>query len=83
MVDSVMVDGRWVMRGQVLLAFDETAALADAEAALTVLHERTAEQLATLDTALPALARALPGIRWRPPHRSDRLRSGPYRDFAP
>jgi hypothetical protein len=54
------------MRGQVLLAFDETAALADAEAALTVLHERTAEQLATLDTALPALARALPGIRWRP-----------------
>jgi hypothetical protein len=24
------------------------------------LHERTAEQLATLDTALPAIARALP-----------------------
>jgi len=48
------------MGGQVLLAFDETAALADAEAALTVLQERTAEQLATLDTALPALARALP-----------------------
>ena len=61
-VDSVMVDGRWVMRGQVLLAFDETAALADAEAALTVLHERTAEQLATLEGALPAIARALPGV---------------------
>jgi 5-methylthioadenosine/S-adenosylhomocysteine deaminase len=59
-VDSVMVNGRWVLCGQVLLAFDETAALADAEAALTVLHERTAEQLATLNGALPALARALP-----------------------
>jgi len=59
-VDSVMVDGHWVMRGQVLLAFDETAALADAEAALNALHERTAAQLVTLDGALPALARALP-----------------------
>ena len=65
-VDSVMVDGRWVMRGQALLAFDETAALADAEAALTALHERTAAQLATLDGALPALAKSLPGVRWRP-----------------
>lgn len=59
-VDSVMVDGRWVMRGQALLAFDEAAALADAEAAITVLRERTAAKLATLDGALPALARALP-----------------------
>ena len=25
-VDSVMVDGRWLMRGQALLAFDEAAA---------------------------------------------------------
>jgi 5-methylthioadenosine/S-adenosylhomocysteine deaminase len=58
-VDSVMVDGRWVMRGQVLLAFDETAALADAEAALTALHERTTEQLTMLDKALPALIQAL------------------------
>ena len=54
-----MVDGRWVMRGQVLLAFDEAAALADAEAALNALHERTVAQLATLDGALAALARAL------------------------
>ena len=58
-VDSVMVDGRWVMRGQVLLAFDEAVALADAEAALNALHERTVAQLATLDGALAALARAL------------------------
>ena len=49
------------MRGQALLAFDEAAALADAEAAITVLGERAAAKLATLDGALPALARALPG----------------------
>ena len=55
-VDSVMVDGRWVMRGQVLLAFDEAAALSDAEAAIAALHERTTAQLAMLDEALPALA---------------------------
>src|SRR6516162_2180415 len=60
-VDSVMVDGRWVMRGGVLLAFDEAAALADAEAAIAALHQRTAAQLAMLDEALPALAQALPG----------------------
>ena len=60
-VDSVMVDGRWVMRGGVLLAFDEEAALADAEAAIAALHQRTAAQLAMLDEALPALAQALPG----------------------
>ena len=60
-VDSVMVDGRWVMRGGVLLAFDEAAALADAETAIAALHQRTAAQLAMLDEALPALAQALPG----------------------
>ena len=60
-VDSVMVDGRWVMRGQVLLAFDEAAALADAEAAIASLHERTVAKLAMLDGALPALAQALRG----------------------
>ena len=56
-----LVDGRWVMRGGVLLAFDEAVALADAEAAIAVLHQRTAAQLAMLDKALPALAQALPG----------------------
>jgi 5-methylthioadenosine/S-adenosylhomocysteine deaminase len=54
-VHSVMVDGRWLMRGQVLLAFDEAAALTEAEAAVAALQERTAAQLATLDAALPAL----------------------------
>jgi len=58
-VDSVMVDGRWLMRGQVLLAFDEAAALTEAEAALVALQERTAAQLATLDAALLALGSAL------------------------
>jgi hypothetical protein len=47
------------MRGGVLLAFDEAAALADAEAAIAALHRRTAAQLAMLDEALPALAPAL------------------------
>ena len=42
-------------------AFDEEAALADAEAAIAALHQRTAAQLAMLDEALPALAQALPG----------------------
>ena len=55
----MMVDGRWVMRGQVLLAFDEAAALADAEAAIASLHDRTVAKLAMLDGALPALAQAL------------------------
>jgi cytosine/adenosine deaminase-related metal-dependent hydrolase len=59
-VDSVMVDGRWVMRGQVLLAFDEAATLADAEAAIIALHERTVAKLAMLEGALPALTQALP-----------------------
>ena len=55
-VDSVMVSGRWVLRRQALLAFDEAAALADAEAAIAALHERTAAQVVMLDEALPALA---------------------------
>ena len=58
-VDSVMVDGRWVMRGQTLLAFDEAAALADAEAAIAALHDRTAANLAMLNGALPTLEQGL------------------------
>ena len=54
-VDSVMVDGRWLMSRQALLAFDEAAALTEAEAAVAGLQERTAAQLATLDATLPAL----------------------------
>jgi 5-methylthioadenosine/S-adenosylhomocysteine deaminase len=59
-VDSVMVDGRWLMREQELLAFDEAAALADAEAAIAALHERTVAKLAMLDGALPALRSGAP-----------------------
>jgi 5-methylthioadenosine/S-adenosylhomocysteine deaminase len=58
-VDSVMVDGRWLMRGQTLLGFDEAAAVADAENAIAVLHERTTSNLAKLDRALPLLEQAL------------------------
>ena len=58
-VDSVMVDGRWLMRGQTLLGFDEAAAVADAENAIAVLHERTTSNLAKLDRALPLIEQAL------------------------
>jgi len=65
-VDSVMVDGRWVMRGQVISAFDEATVLADAGAAIAMLRERTAADLAKLDRTLPLLAAALgrngPGV---------------------
>jgi di/tripeptidase len=54
-----MVDGRWLMRGQTLLGFDEAAAVADAENAIAVLHERTTSNLAKLDRALPLLEQAL------------------------
>ena len=58
-VDSVMVDGRWLMRGQVVLAFDEAAALRDAEAAIAALHAVTAAKLPTVAAAIPGLAHAL------------------------
>jgi 5-methylthioadenosine/S-adenosylhomocysteine deaminase len=58
-VDSVMVDGRWLMREQTLLGFDEAAAVADAENAIAVLHERTTANLAKLDKVLPLLEQAL------------------------
>jgi hypothetical protein len=58
-VDSVMVDGRWLMRGQVVLAFDEAAALRDAEAAIAALHAVTAAKLPTVAAAIPGLAQAL------------------------
>jgi 5-methylthioadenosine/S-adenosylhomocysteine deaminase len=58
-VDSVMVDGRWLMRGQMLLAFDEAAAIADAEAAIAELDAATAPKLPIVAAAIPGLAEAL------------------------
>jgi 5-methylthioadenosine/S-adenosylhomocysteine deaminase len=60
-VDSVMVDGHWLMRRQKLLAIDEAAALADAEAAIAALQESTATKLSVLQQAVPGLAEALAG----------------------
>jgi len=54
-VDSVMVDGAWVMRAGRLLAFDEEAALADAAVQLEALRARVATQLPTLLAAMPAV----------------------------
>ena len=61
-VDSVMVDGQWIMRGQVLLAFDETAVLAEAVAAIAALKERTITSVATLNRSLPGLGESLARI---------------------
>ena len=55
-VDSVMVDGRWLMRGKAPLAFDEAAALTEVETVVAGLQERTAARLATL-------GRNAPGVR--------------------
>jgi 5-methylthioadenosine/S-adenosylhomocysteine deaminase len=55
-VDAVMVDGRWLLRGGTILAFDEAAVLGEAGAAAATLRERTAAPMATLRTAMPGLA---------------------------
>ena len=52
------------MRGQALLTFDEAATLADAEAAIMALHERTVAKLTMLEGAPPALTQALPATSW-------------------
>jgi len=58
-VDSVMVDGRWLMRGQRILAFDEAAALREAAAASERIQEAVAEELPLLDRALPGITEQL------------------------
>ncbi len=66
-VDSVMVNGTWVMRERRILAFDEVAVLREAEAVMAALRERTEADRALLDAALPALSQSfaaqLPGFR--------------------
>lgn len=54
-VRSVMVDGTWLMRDGRFLAFDEAAAISDAQGAIAELRERTR-------AALPAIAPILPSI---------------------
>jgi 5-methylthioadenosine/S-adenosylhomocysteine deaminase len=55
-VDAVMVDGRWVMRDNRVLAFDEAAVLHDAHAYLNPLRERVADGLVRVRAAMPGLA---------------------------
>ena len=55
-IDAVMIDGRWVMRDDVILTFDEArmlAAVADAHAAIA---ERSAQITPTIDAELAAIA---------------------------
>ncbi|MCW3476076.1 amidohydrolase family protein [Limobrevibacterium gyesilva] len=61
-VDSVMVNGAWVMRARRILAFDEAAALAEAEAAADAIRTRAAAELPVLDAALPGLAERLRAV---------------------
>jgi 5-methylthioadenosine/S-adenosylhomocysteine deaminase len=58
-VESVMVEGRWLMRDRHILAFDENEVIAEAAAAIAALRERTAAQLETLAEAVPAVAARL------------------------
>jgi cytosine/adenosine deaminase-related metal-dependent hydrolase len=55
-VDSVMVDGRWVMREGTILTFNEAAMLADAQAQSAAIQQRVAPNLAVLLAASPGLA---------------------------
>lgn len=55
-VESVMIDGQWVMRAGRILAFDEAAVLAGAQAQAVALQERVAPNLAVLLAAMPDIA---------------------------
>jgi 5-methylthioadenosine/S-adenosylhomocysteine deaminase len=61
-VDSVMVGGAWVMRAGKILAFDEAAALGEAEAVMGSIREKVADGLAVLDDSMPDLARRLAAL---------------------
>lgn len=54
-VDSVMVAGRWVMRAGRITAFDEAAAMQDAQAQAVTLREQVASKLPVLREAMPGM----------------------------
>jgi 5-methylthioadenosine/S-adenosylhomocysteine deaminase len=62
-VDSVMVNGIWVMRDRRILAFDEAAALREAADVIGELRERTATDRVVLDGALPALSESFRAVQ--------------------
>ena len=55
-VDSVMVDGNWLMRGRQILAFDEAAVTSAAKHSIGTLRERTAASLGKIAAAILDLA---------------------------
>jgi cytosine/adenosine deaminase-related metal-dependent hydrolase len=55
-VDSVMVDGNWVMRTGEILTFDEAAVIADATNQAAALRGRVAAQLPKLLEEMPTMA---------------------------
>jgi 5-methylthioadenosine/S-adenosylhomocysteine deaminase len=59
-VDSVMIDGRWVMRKGQILTFDEAAMLADAQAQSLAIQHRSAPDLTLLLAAMPGIAARFP-----------------------
>jgi 5-methylthioadenosine/S-adenosylhomocysteine deaminase len=61
-VDSVMIDGTWVMRTGKILAFDEAAVLSDAQAQACLVRERAAHGLPAIEAAVHALAARLPTV---------------------
>ncbi len=59
LVNSVMIGGRWALREGRILAFDEAAVLAEAEAARERLRASLGGTIAAIHAALPALAASL------------------------
>ncbi len=62
-VDSVMVDGAWVMRAGEILAFDEAAIIADANNQAAALRERVAAKLPGLLEEMPRMANRFRDMR--------------------
>jgi 5-methylthioadenosine/S-adenosylhomocysteine deaminase len=62
-VDSVMVNGTWVMRERRILAFDEAAVLSEADDVIGEIRERTEAHKVILDHALPVLSESFGAIR--------------------
>ena len=58
-VEAVMVGGAWALRDGRILAFDEDAVLAEAEALRARILARTASGLPSVHAAIPMLARRL------------------------
>ncbi len=55
-VDAVMIDGRWVLRDDRILTFDEVRLLADVASAQGRITERVATTLSEIDDAIDMIA---------------------------